>query len=64
MTTDKEELEGQLRFREREMRKGLFELYDRLNKLSIKLEEKFDIFRSYFRGMQDGFFIGLYRAYH
>ena len=49
----------EFRFREREMRKKLFELFDKLNKLPIKLQEKFDIFRSYFRGIQDGFFIGL-----
>lgn len=43
MTTDKEELERQLRFREREMRKGLFELYDRLNKLTIKFSKKLEV---------------------
>lgn len=47
-------------FREREMVNKLSELFGRLNRLTSKtLEEKFDIFRSYFRGMQNGLFITL-----
>ncbi len=46
-------------YREREMVKKLSELFGRLDKSSKTLEEKFTIFRSYFRGMQDGMFITL-----
>lgn len=61
MVNDKfESRERELRYREIEMRKKLFELFDRLDKLPITLQEKFDIFRSYFRGTQDGFFICLH----
>ena len=50
----------QIEYREREIVNKLSELYGRLNRLSSKtLEEKFDIFRSYFRGMQNGMFITL-----
>jgi hypothetical protein len=41
------------------MVKKLSELFGRLDKSEIGLKEKFDIFRSYFRGMQDGLFIAL-----
>lgn len=46
-------------YREREMVNKLSELFGRLNLSSKALEEKFSIFRSYFRGMQDGMFITL-----
>jgi hypothetical protein len=50
---------GVLEFREREMVKKLSELVGGLNKSQIGLQEKFDMFRTYFRGIQDGLFIGL-----
>ncbi len=47
-------------YREREMVNKLSELFGRLNRLQSKtLEEKFVIFRSFFRGLQDGMFITL-----
>ncbi len=49
-----------LEFREEETVKKLSELFGKLNKLPSGLPEKFDIFRSYFRGIQDGFFITLH----
>ena len=52
-------LELELQFRETEMVKKLSELFGKLNKLPKSQEEKFDIFRSYFRGLQDGLFICL-----
>ena len=52
-------LELELQFRETEMVKKLSELFGKLNKLPKSQEERFDIFRSYFRGLQDGLFICL-----
>ena len=50
----------QIGYREHEIVNKLSELYGKLNRLPSKtLEEKFDIFRSYFRGMQNGMFITL-----
>lgn len=46
-------------YREREIVNKLSELFGRLDSSSKTLEEKFSIFRSYFRGMQDGMFITL-----
>ncbi len=46
-------------YREREMVNKLSELFGRLDRLPKTLEEKFGIFRSYFRGMQEGMFITL-----
>lgn len=57
MTNNK--LGQELEFREEEMVRKLSELFGKLDKSQIGLQEKFDIFRSYFRGMQDGFFICL-----
>jgi hypothetical protein len=58
MTNSK--LEQELEFREEEMVKKLSELFGRLDKSKIELQEKFDIFRSYFRGLQDGLFTTLH----
>lgn len=55
MTNEKKEVE----FREEEIVKKLSELFGKLEKSQMGLKEKFDIFRSYFRGIQDGFFIAL-----
>jgi hypothetical protein len=57
MTNNK--LEQKLEFREEEMVKKLSELFGKLDKSQMGLKEKFDIFRSYFRGIQDGLFICL-----
>ena len=46
-------------FREEEMTNKLSEFYGRLERSKIELQEKFDIFRSYFRGIQDGLSICL-----
>ncbi len=55
MTNEKKEVE----FREEEIVKKLSELFGKLEKSQMGLKEKFDIFRSYFRGVQDGLFICL-----
>jgi hypothetical protein len=57
MTKDKFEKEAE--FREEEIVKKLSELFGKLDKSQMGLQEKFDIFRSYFRGVQDGLFICL-----
>jgi hypothetical protein len=49
----------QVEFREEELTNKLSEFYGRLERSKIELQEKFDIFRSYFRGMQDGLSICL-----
>lgn len=52
-------LEYEVKYREEEIVKKLSEFFGRLERSQIEPQEKFDIFRSYFRGMQDGFFICL-----
>jgi hypothetical protein len=47
----------ELEIREKELVERLSELLGKLNKSDLETQKKFDIFRSYFRGMQDGFLI-------
>ncbi len=46
--------------REKELVERLSELFGKLNKSNIGIQDRFDTFRSYFRGMQDGFLICLH----
>ncbi len=50
----------ELEIREKELVERLSELFGKLNKSNLGLQMRFDIFRSYFRGIQDGFLIDLH----
>lgn len=50
----------ELIIREKELVERLSELFGKLNKSNLEIQKRFDIFRSYFRGMQDGLLICLH----
>jgi len=50
----------EVEIREKELVERLSELFGKLNKSNLGIQERFDIFRSYFRGIQDGFLIYLH----
>ena len=50
----------EIEIREKELVERLSELFGKLNKSNLGVQERFDIFRSYFRGMQDGLLICLH----
>ena len=59
MTTGKSK-SREVDIREKELVERLSELFGKLNKSNIGIQDRFDTFRSYFRGMQDGLLICLH----